>query len=145
MLRIRIFCFSFMTGLFLCACQHGAKEAYNYREEGVVSYYANVLAGEATASGETYHPDSLTAAHRHLPLGTEILVINPQNQRQIRLRVNDRGPFHEERILDVSRRAADSLGFLEEGVAQVILQAALSPQLADSLTHLLRQNQQTDD
>lgn len=145
MRRIHSFYVSFVPCLLLCACQPGVEEAYNFREEGVASYYANVLAGEATASGEAYHPDSLTAAHRHLPLGTEVLVINPQNQRQILLRINDRGPFHQERVLDVSRRAADSLSFLEEGVAQVILQAALSPQLADSLTQLLAKDQQADE
>lgn len=120
----------------LQACQQGSEE-YNFEQKGAASYYASVLSGEITANGDTYHPDSLTAAHRHLPLGTEILVINPQNQKQIRLRVNDRGPYHQERILDVSRRAADSLGFLKEGVARLIIKASLPPQLADSLNQLL--------
>lgn len=140
--------FYLVGGSLIFACQPTAEaevEKYNFSQEGNASYYANVLSGEPTASGEAYHPDSLTAAHRHLPLGTEILVINPQTQQQILLRVNDRGPYHKERMLDVSRRAADSLGFLEEGVEKVIIRASLDSQLADSLTQLLTNGQSTVD
>ncbi|WKN29600.1 septal ring lytic transglycosylase RlpA family protein [Porifericola rhodea] len=121
--------------LILQACQTG--EAFNFEQQGQASYYANALAGQTTANGETYHPDSLTAAHRHLPLGTEILVINPENQIQIRLKVNDRGPYHGRRILDVSRRAADSLGLIQDGVAEVIIKASLPQEIADSLNQEL--------
>ncbi len=132
--------FQIFLVFIILACQSGIKPEevrYNFEQKGKASYYANSLAGRPTASGETYHPDSLTAAHRHLPFGTEILVINPKNQRQLRLRVNDRGPFHKKRILDISRRAADSLGIVQHGVGEVIIKTSLNPQLADSLQQLL--------
>ncbi|WPP52946.1 septal ring lytic transglycosylase RlpA family protein [Catalinimonas niigatensis] len=128
---------SFLLGYAIIQACQPFVEKYNFSQEGKASYYANVLNGKPTASGEAYHPDSLTAAHRYLPLGTVILVVNPRNQRQIRLRVNDRGPYHRSRVLDVSRSAADSLGFLDDGVAHVHIKALLSPQLADSLSQQL--------
>ena len=123
----------------LLACQtEDSAPNYNFVQEGKASYYANSLAGQKTASGAIYHPDSLTAAHKHLPLGTQILVINTANDRQISLKVNDRGPYHQERILDVSEKAADSLSFKEEGIVEVIIKADLPDPIADSLNLMLK-------
>jgi rare lipoprotein A len=119
----------------LTACQSAPD--YNFVQQGKASYYADFFEGRTTASGDIYYPDSLTAAHRHLPLGTEILVINQQNQKQIRVKVNDRGPYYGKRILDLSRKAADSLDFRHEGLTQVTIKASLSPSTADSITSLL--------
>ncbi|MFP4291262.1 MAG: septal ring lytic transglycosylase RlpA family protein [Cyclobacteriaceae bacterium] len=113
------------------ACQQ--ETAYNFIQQGSASYYADLLAGKKTASGELYHPDSLTAAHLYLPLGTEVLVTNLKNKRQLRVRINDRGPYHKQRILDLSRKAADSLSFLREGITQVEIRAILPQATADSL------------
>lgn len=89
--------------------------------EGEASHYASSLEGRATASGEPYHPDSLTAAHRTLPFGTRVRVTNERNGRSLEVRINDRGPFRPAgRIIDLSRRAARALGF--SGVAPVTLQ-----------------------
>ncbi len=86
---------------------------------GRASYYAESLAGNLTASGEPYEPDSLVAAHRDLPFGTRIRVTNLRNGRSVQLRVIDRGPFVDGRVLDVSRRAAELLGFVKRGLTRV--------------------------
>jgi rare lipoprotein A len=84
----------------------------------MASRYHHELAGGRTASGESYHPDSLTAAHRTLPLGTWVRVTNEGNGRSVVVRINDRGPFRpRSRVLDLSARAADELSVT--GVARV--------------------------
>jgi rare lipoprotein A len=90
--------------------------------KGVASYYHDSLQGNPTASGEPYDRNALTAAHRSLPFGTEILVRNLENGRTVRVRVNDRGPFVSGRIVDLSRRAAEELGFVRNGVADVAIE-----------------------
>lgn len=74
------------------------------------------------SSGEFYHPDSLTCAHRTLPFGTRILVTNPRNGKQVVVRVADRGPFARGRVIDLSYAAARELGFLSAGVAYMKLE-----------------------
>lgn len=91
-------------------------------ETGVASYYHDSLHGNTTASGDVYDREALTAAHRSLPFGTTVLVRNLDNGRSARLTINDRGPFVEGRILDVSHRAAQVLGFLDAGLARVSLE-----------------------
>lgn len=91
----------------------------SFTEVGDASYYADSLAGNPTASGEPYDPDELTAAHRTLEFGTEVCVTNTRNGRSVLVRVNDRGPFTEGRILDVSRRAAEALDLVAAGHAPV--------------------------
>jgi peptidoglycan lytic transglycosylase len=92
---------------------------YNYAETGIASWYGPDFHGLATANGETYDMNALTAAHRTLPMPSMVRVTNLENGRQIALRVNDRGPFANNRILDVSRRAAQLLGFEQQGTARV--------------------------
>ena len=97
-----------------------AKGARAHALNGGASRYAEMLAGRPTASGEPYHPDSLTAAHRTLPFGTRVRVTNRGNGRSVIVRINDRGPFRPAgRIIDLSGRAARELGFT--GVARVDL------------------------
>jgi rare lipoprotein A len=91
-------------------------------QEGLASWYGAPYHGHATASGERYDQEGLTAAHRSLPFGTMIRVTNLANGRSLVLRVNDRGPFLASRIVDVSRRAARDLGFLGAGSAPVRLE-----------------------
>ena len=110
-----------------------ADSTYNFVQTGNASYYANLLHGRPTASGEPYHRDSLTAAHRYLPFGTELIVQNLANGRQITVVVNDRGPYHPRRILDLSRAAADSLDLLQQGVGKVVIQAQLAEEVAERL------------
>jgi rare lipoprotein A len=91
---------------------------------GVASYYAHKFHGRETASGEIYDETALTAAHRRLPFGTLVRVTNLVNGRSVVLRINDRGPFVEGRVIDVSYRAARELDFVEEGLARVRLEVA---------------------
>lgn len=88
-------------------------------KDGVASWYGQQFQGEPTASGEAFDMNALTAAHRDLPLGTEIKVTNLRNHRSLVLRINDRGPFIPGRMLDVSRAAARRLGFVGRGLARV--------------------------
>ena len=86
---------------------------------GPASYYGERFAGKPTASGEPFDPGALTCAHRELPFGTRLRVTNLANGRSVEVRVNDRGPFAGDRILDLSRRAAEELDMIEQGVADV--------------------------
>ena len=88
-------------------------------EFGFASYYNDAFHGNPTASGEPYDKDDLTAAHREYPFGTRIRVTNLENGKSVIVRVNDRGPHTEDRILDVSGRAAKELELDLAGVAEV--------------------------
>ncbi len=89
---------------------------------GVASWYGGTFHGRTTASGEPYDMHAMTAAHPSLPFGTKVRVTNLENGRSVVLRINDRGPFAKRRIIDVSRHAAEHLGFLGAGVARVRVQ-----------------------
>lgn len=89
---------------------------------GEASYYGGELAGRPTASGETFDPGQLTAAHRTLPFGTKVRVTNLNNDRTVVVRVNDRGPFAKRRVIDLSQAAARRIGMLGTGHARVRLQ-----------------------
>ncbi len=86
---------------------------------GVASWYGPGFHGRRSASGEIFNQRAMTAAHRHLPFGTRVRVTNLHNGRQVVVRINDRGPFIHGRIIDLSTGAADTLGMLHSGVAQV--------------------------
>lgn len=92
---------------------------YAYHETGIASWYGPGFHGKQTANGDTYDMNALTAAHRTLPMPSLVRVVNLENGRGIVLRVNDRGPFAHGRIIDVSRRAAQLLGFERKGTARV--------------------------
>jgi rare lipoprotein A len=92
---------------------------YGYDETGVASWYGEAFDQQYTANGEVFDLNKLTAAHRTLPLPSIVEIVNLQNNRALRVRVNDRGPFADGRILDVSRRVAQLLGFERGGTAQV--------------------------
>jgi len=97
--------------------------AQNYRETGVASWYGmetyRQRGGHMTANGEAFNPNGLSAAHKHLPLPTFVRVTNLSNRRSIVVRVNDRGPFVDGRIIDLSAGAAKKLGFFKQGTARV--------------------------
>jgi len=92
---------------------------YNYDQVGMASWYGEAFQGQHTANGEVYDLNELTAAHTTLPLPTIVEVVNLENNRALRIRVNDRGPFAKGRIIDLSRRAAQILGFERNGSARV--------------------------
>ena len=88
----------------------------------MASWYGGEFHGRRTASGERFDQNAMTAAHRSLPFGTQVRVVNLENGRAAVLRINDRGPFVRGRIIDVSRRAAERLGFRAKGFARVEVQ-----------------------
>jgi len=90
-----------------------------FRQRGVGSWYGRKFHGQKTSSGEPYDMYAMTAAHPTLPLPSYVRVTNPANGRSVVVRVNDRGPFHAERIIDLSYTAALKLGYVEQGSAQV--------------------------
>jgi rare lipoprotein A len=94
-------------------------EDYEYTETGIASWYGPNFHGKKTANGEDYDQNDLTAAHRTLPMPSAVRVTNLENGRSIVLRINDRGPFARGRIIDVSRRGAQLLGFERKGTAKV--------------------------
>jgi rare lipoprotein A len=90
--------------------------------EGVASYYAGEFNGRKTASGEVYDMNDMTAAHRTLPFGTKVKVTDIDTGRSVVVRINDRGPFKDDRLIDLSLGAAKQLGLIPLGTGHVILQ-----------------------
>jgi len=97
----------------------GAPHPGHYVEEGIASWYGEDFHGRPTASGEVYDMYKLTAAHKTLPLGVTAKVTRLDNNRTVKVKVNDRGPFVKDRVIDLSYGAARSLGMVEEGVILV--------------------------
>jgi rare lipoprotein A len=89
---------------------------------GRAAFYHVTFQGRRTASGETFDHNALTAAHKTLPFGTLVRVINLRNNQSVIVRVNDRGPMQPDRVIDVTRRAAGLLGFLQQGMTRVALE-----------------------
>lgn len=106
--------------------------AEGYREEGISSWYGLKFHGELTSNGEVYNMYELTAAHKSLPLPSYLRVTNLENDLSIVVRVNDRGPFHEDRIIDLSYAAAIKLGFQKKGTARVKLEAITVPRATET-------------
>jgi rare lipoprotein A len=95
------------------------EENVNYREEGLASWYGDDFHGRLTANGEVFDMSSLSAAHPTLPMPCYVRVTNLGNGKSLIVRVNDRGPYHDNRVMDVSSRAAELLEFKSNGVARV--------------------------
>lgn len=103
-----------------------AGEPIVFRELGMASYYGAELAGRRTSSGERYDPARLTAAHPTLPFGAEVTVVALATGRRVAVRITDRGPFTGGRDIDLSYRAAEALGMLKTGIAEVEIRATRS-------------------
>ncbi|MCL4151812.1 UNVERIFIED_CONTAM: hypothetical protein GTU68_056674 [Idotea baltica] len=99
------------------------KSAAGYREKGIASWYGKKFHGRKTAIGETYDMYQMTAAHKTLPLPSYVEVVNLTNGRKIVVRVNDRGPFHAGRIIDLSYSAAKKLDIIGHGTGKVEVRA----------------------
>ncbi len=113
--------------LAACAAHRPAPAATGFVQEGIASWYGPQFQGKRTASGEIFDMHKLTAAHRTLPLGTRVRVINLENGRSVIVRINDRGPFVKQRIIDLSYAAAKRLGFVHKGTAHVRLEVLEMP------------------
>lgn len=96
--------------------------AAGYRERGTASWYGRKFHGRKTSNGEIFDTYKATAAHRSLPIPTYVRVTNLNNQRSMIVRVNDRGPFHGNRLIDLSYGAAVKLGFAKQGTAPVLVE-----------------------
>jgi rare lipoprotein A (peptidoglycan hydrolase) len=98
---------------------NGSHSSY---EEGVASYYADEFNGRKTSNGEIYNMNDFTGAHRTLPFNTKVKVTNTLTGKSVTVRINDRGPFKDDRIIDVSWAAAKSIGLVGTGTARVTLE-----------------------
>lgn len=106
---------------------HVLNTAYGYHARGLASWYGRSFQSKRTSSGERYNMYALTAAHRTLPLHTYLHVKNLNNGRSIIVKINDRGPFHSNRIIDLSYGAALKLGLFPKGTALVEVKAVPRP------------------
>lgn len=110
----------FTAALFaVAAIAQSSPKSAQFDSTGMCSYYARMHNGNITAGRETFDSNSLTAAHRTLPMGTKLKVTNLSNGKSVVVKVNDRGPFVKGRSLSVTRRAAQDLGFVKQGVTKV--------------------------
>lgn len=98
-----------------------------YQAEGKASFYGSRHHGRQTANGERFDKHALTAAHKTLPFGSRVRVINLANQRAVVVRINDRGPYARGRIIDLSEQAARELGMIRDGVVMVRLELLSAP------------------
>lgn len=119
---------TYVKGKKTCYTQYGKhykvlSSSRNYEEKGVASWYGRDFQRRRTSSGERYNMYSLTAAHKTLPLSTRVLVTNLTNGRQVIVRVNDRGPFVSDRLIDLSYAAAKQLRMVGRGTVSVDVKA----------------------
>ena len=114
---------------------HTLRSSNGYQATGIASWYGPGFHGSPTASGERYNQHELTAAHRTLPIPSFVEVTRLDNQRKVVVRVNDRGPFHDDRIIDLSYAAAKQLDMVQNGTAQVKIKAIHS-QNSQHLTYI---------
>lgn len=116
MLDVRKFLYAILL-LLLCQVYTGCSK--KIVESGKASFYADKFIGRKTASGTVFRQNRMTAAHKALPFGTKIKVINLSNGRKVKVRINDRGPFVEGRIIDLTKKAAKRLNMVNAGVVNV--------------------------
>lgn len=102
---------------------HIMASSKGYKQKGMASWYGEPFHGRKTASGEVYDMNQISAAHKTLPLHTWVEVKNLENNKKMVLRINDRGPFIDGRIIDLSRKAAEEMGMLRAGIAKVSVRA----------------------
>jgi rare lipoprotein A (peptidoglycan hydrolase) len=115
-----------------CYAPMGAQSAYKQR--GLASWYGPGFHGKRTANGEVYNMYGMTAAHKTLPIPSYVRVRNPANRREVLLRVNDRGPFHHSRLIDLSYTAALKLGLVDK-IAPVEIERITSNQIRQGVRH----------
>ncbi len=94
-------------------------EEFEYKKTGIASYYAKKFQYRKTASGEIYNDTLMTAAHRTLPFGTDVVVTNLNNGKSVKVTINDRGPFKKRRIIDLSRAAFSKIEDIDKGIVKV--------------------------
>ena len=111
-------------GLISSSCNRKLTGNYSYSkllESGIASWYGPGFQGKKTANGEVFDTNGFTAAHRTLPFGTRLRVLNTENGKAVNVRINDRGPYAKDRIIDLSKAAANKLEMIRQGTARVKL------------------------
>lgn len=116
---------------------HVQPNSLGFTQQGIASWYGTKFHGRKTSNGETYDMYAMSAAHKTLPIPTYLQVTNLSNHKQVIVRVNDRGPFHGNRIVDLSYAAASKLGMLGKGTASVEIKAINPKQYATSNTPVI--------
>jgi rare lipoprotein A len=121
MLKTRRWSTGLVVGALLLLMNGQGRADPWYVQHGEASWYGKKFQGRKTAEGDRFSPDEMTAAHRTLPLGTKVIVENPENGQQAEVKINDRGPYAQpkRRIIDLSRAAADSIGIVQDGTKRV--------------------------
>ncbi|MEQ9297149.1 MAG: septal ring lytic transglycosylase RlpA family protein [Cyclobacteriaceae bacterium] len=129
---------SLLLTLLTLGCKTSAPSSSSLQliETGVASWYGPNFNGKPTATGEVYNMNGLTAAHRTLPFDTKVKVINKDNGRSVTVRVNDRGPYAKNRIIDLSKAAAQKLDMIGPGTANVRLYASEDALRGSNITDL---------
>ncbi|SDO24221.1 septal ring lytic transglycosylase RlpA family protein [Vreelandella arcis] len=114
--------FCFAIAIFTTAVNSAlAHDTSDDTQKGVASFYSDRFQGATTASGEAFDQQALTAAHPSLPFGTKVLVTRPDTGQEVEVLINDRGPYVQGRIIDLSKSAARELGMIRRGVAPVMV------------------------
>ena len=114
-----------------------------FKQRGLASWYGQKFHGHLTSNGETYDMYAMTAAHKSLPLPTYARITNLANNRTVIVRVNDRGPFHGDRVIDLSYAAASKLDYRKTGVAEVLVEAIDARQWSPALEQSIRKQRKT--
>jgi rare lipoprotein A len=134
--RLLPLCAALLVVVTMTACLASGQTTSALLEDprGEASYYADRFAGQTTASGETFDPAALTAAHPSLPFGTRVRVtrVGGERRRAVTVRINDRGPYADDRIIDLSEAAARQIGMIDEGVVEVRIEVLELPPDAEA-------------
>ncbi|WP_118811480.1 septal ring lytic transglycosylase RlpA family protein [Haemophilus haemolyticus] len=123
-------------------------DAKSYTKEGMASYYHLKFNGRRTASGDVYNSTQFTAAHKTLPINSYALVTNLHNNRKVIVRINDRGPFSDKRLIDLSHAAAKEIGLISRGMGNVRIEAlhvAKNGRLSGAATRTLAKHAKTQE
>ncbi len=127
----RLVTMSTVIGLFIvmtaCLASRQSADGGLDAVRGEASYYGDKFAGRTTASGEPFDPEAMTAAHRSLPFGSRVRVTRVGGNQSVTVRINDRGPYADNRIIDLSQAAARELGMIDEGVVEVQIEVVDTP------------------
>ena len=119
-------CFVLLVAISVFATPVAHADAFGL-QRGKASWYGTTAEGKITANGEIFNRQAFSAAHKTLPFGTVVRVHNPRTKKQVLVRINDRGPFSKGRIIDLSKRAAESIQMLHAGVAPVVFEPVAGP------------------
>ena len=117
-----------IAALLLIGTETTAASPAGKAQAGMASFYHDSFNGRRTASGTRYNKGALSAAHKTLPLGTQVRVTDSRSGRSVVVRINDRGPYARGRVIDLSRAAASEIGLVAKGVSRVTLEVLRTPE-----------------